>query len=69
MGSQLLLEIKGTSACQPMHYGGTEWVLSMESMLLALKVPRHGAQTPHWNLTGSLALIVYHLRPTTGLQQ
>lgn len=40
MGSQLLLEIKGASGCQVMHYGGTEWGLSIESMLLALKVPQ-----------------------------
>lgn len=39
MASQLLLEIKGASDCQAMHYGDTEWVLSIESMLLALKVP------------------------------
>lgn len=31
---------KGWRGCQVMHYGGTEWVLSIESMLLALKVPR-----------------------------
>lgn len=46
---------------------GTEWVLSMESMLLALKVPRLCAQTPHWNLSGSLAIIILHLWPTAGL--
>lgn len=31
---------KGASGCQVMHYGGTEWVLSIESILLALKVPQ-----------------------------
>jgi len=68
MASQLLLEIRGASACQAMHYGATEWVLSIESMLLALKV-HPLEQTPHWNLSGTLTLIIFHLWPTTGLQQ
>lgn len=56
MASQLLLEIKGASGCQVMHYGGTEWVLSIESMLLALKLPQpHKSYTyttvePEWQL-------------------
>ena len=55
MASRLLLEIKGAVGCQVMHYGGSEWVLSIESMLLALKVPQlhKSIQTPQWNLSGS----------------
>ncbi len=59
MASQLLLEIKGASGCQVMHYGATEWVLSIESMLLALKVPQpHKSYTdttvePQWPLRRS----------------
>lgn len=43
----------GASGCQAMHYGGTEWVLSIESMLLALKYLLVSlAQTPQWNHSG-----------------
>lgn len=51
MASQLLLEIKGALACQALYYGGIEWVLSMESMLLVLKVPQLHTDTtlePQW---------------------
>lgn len=66
MASQLLLKIKGPSGCQVMHYGGTEWVLSIESMLLALKVPQpHKSYTdatvkPQWQLdTNHFSLVAY----------
>lgn len=70
MASQLLLEIKGASACQVMHYGSTEWVLSIESMLLALKVPRpRKSQTtlePQWQFDANhFSLVAYH-RITAG---
>lgn len=67
MDSQLLLEIKGASGCQMMHYSGTEWGLSIESMLLALKVPHpHKSYTdttlePQRQLdTNHFSLVAYH---------
>lgn len=63
----MLLEIKGASGCQVMHYGNTEWVLSIESMLLALKVPQtHKSYTdttvePQKQLdTNHFSLVAYH---------
>lgn len=67
MDARLLLEIKGASGCQMMHYSGTERGLSIESMLLALKVPRpHKSYTdttlePQRQLdTNHFSLVAYH---------
>lgn len=67
MASQLLLEIKEPSGCQVMHCGSTEWVLSFESMLLALKVPLHHMSytdttvDPQWQLdVNHFSLVAYH---------
>lgn len=68
MDPQLLLEIKGTSACQTMHYGSTEWALSIESMLLALKVPRRrctdSALEPQWQFGANHSSLVAYRRIT-----
>lgn len=55
-----------------MHYGGTEWVLSIESMLIGFKSTSAAlislTQTPQLNLSSSQTLIIFHLWPTTELQ-
>lgn len=57
MASQLLLEIKGASGCQVMHYGGTEWVLSYRKHAVSFKSTSAAlislTQTPQYNLSGS----------------